>query len=132
MQLLQDGVVAALAAVGLTTILFLLVSVAVHPRRRGCTETIALIPVRGEEERLAYTVRALTKTRHEEGGFSRIVIVDGGMGEETAHIAAILCREESGVSVCAAEELEKILMQEREHGSRDDDHRNGAFRRFPE
>ena len=35
MRLLQDGVVAALAAIGLTAVIFLLVSAIVHPRRRG-------------------------------------------------------------------------------------------------
>lgn len=116
MRLLQDGVVAALAAIGLTTVLFLLISAAVRPRRRGGIEAIALVPARGEDARLAFTVRALTRTRHEEGGFSRIVIVDGGMGEETARIAAILCREEYGVSVCAPQELAEILSQERTYG----------------
>lgn len=109
MQLLQDGVVAALAAIGLTTVLFLLISALVHPRRRGCAEATALIPARGSEPRLAYTVRALTRSRFEEGGFSRIVIVDRGMDEETARIAAILCREEEDVSVCTAEELWRIV-----------------------
>ena len=33
MRLLQDGVVAALAAIGLTAVIFLLVSAIVHPRR---------------------------------------------------------------------------------------------------
>ncbi len=37
MRLLQDGVVAALAAIGLTAVIFLLVSAIVHPRRRGGT-----------------------------------------------------------------------------------------------
>ena len=35
MRLLQDGVVAALAAIGLTAVIFLLVSAIVHPRHGG-------------------------------------------------------------------------------------------------
>ena len=43
MRLLQDGVVAALAAIGLTAVIFLLVSAIVHPRRRGTIPATAVI-----------------------------------------------------------------------------------------
>lgn len=109
MRLLQDGAVAALAAIGLTTLIFLLVSAVTYPRGRGTIGTLALVPVRGEDGRLELTVRALLRARETEGGAARIVIVDQGMGEETARLAAILCREERGVTLCTAEELGKIL-----------------------
>lgn len=109
MRLLQDGVIAALAAIGLTAVIFLLVSFVTRPRRRGTLPAIALVAVRGEEKRLEYTVRALEYARQEEGGFSRIVLVDCGMGEETARVAALLCRSGGRVSCCKKEELADIL-----------------------
>lgn len=109
MRLLQDGVVAALAAIGLTAVIFLLVSAFTRPRRRGTLPAVALIAVRGEEGSLEYTVRALEYSRCDEGGFSKIVIVDCGMGEDTARVAELLCRRESGISICRKEELADIL-----------------------
>ena len=74
MRLLQDGVVAALADIGLTAVIFLLVSAIVHPRRRGTIPATAVIETCGEAKTLEYTVRALLRSRYEEGGFSRVVI----------------------------------------------------------
>ena len=92
MRLLQDGVVAALAAIGLTAVIFLLVSAIVHPRRR-------------EAKTLEYTVRALLRSRYEEGGFSRVVIVDCGLADEPRRVAELLCRSEYEVYLCQREEL---------------------------
>ena len=52
MRLLQDGVVAALAAIGLTAVIFLLVSAIVHPRRRGTIPATAVIETCGEAKTL--------------------------------------------------------------------------------
>ena len=109
MRLLQDGVVAALAAVGLTTVLFLLVSALVHPRRRGTIPAVALVPACGEEKKLEYTVRALERSRYEEGGFSRIVIVDCGLTGESLRVAELLCRDGLGVTLCSREELSGLI-----------------------
>ena len=62
MRLLQDGVVAALAAIGLTAVIFLLVSAIVHPRRRGTIPATAVIEACGEAKTLEYTVRALLRS----------------------------------------------------------------------
>ena len=102
MRLLQDGVVAALAAIGLTAVIFLLVSAIVHPRRRGTT---AVIETCGEAKTLEYTVRALLRSRYEEGGFSRVVIVDCGLADEPRRVAELLCRSEYEVYLCQREEL---------------------------
>ena len=110
MRLLQDGVVAALAAIGLTAVIFLLISAVVHPRRRGTVGAIALVPVCGEEKRLEYTVRALERSRYEEGGFSRIVIVDCGLAEEYRRVAELLCRDDYDVVLCRPGELPDILI----------------------
>ena len=77
MRLLQDGVVAALAAIGLTAVIFLLVSAVVHPRRRGTIPAAALVPACGTEDQLESTVRALERSRYEEGGLCRAATCDG-------------------------------------------------------
>ena len=99
MRLLQDGVVAALAAIGLTAVIFLLVSAIVHPRRRGTIPATAVIEACGEAKTLEYTVR------YEEGGFSRVVIVDCGLADEPRRVAELLCRSEYEVYLCQREEL---------------------------
>ena len=96
MRLLQDGVVAALAAIGLTAVIFLLVSAIVHPRRRGTIPATAVIEACGEAKTLEYTVRALLRSRYEEGGFSR---------DEPRRVAELLCRSEYEVYLCQREEL---------------------------
>ena len=47
MQLLQDGVIAALAAVGLATIVWFTVTALTHPRERVRSETAVIVPARG-------------------------------------------------------------------------------------
>ncbi len=105
MRLLQDGVVAALAAIGLTTLIFLFLSALVHPRRRGALPATAVVEVCGEGAALEYTVRALLRSRYEEGGFSRVVIVDCGLSEEPRNVAELLCRSEYEVYLCKKEDL---------------------------
>ena len=105
MRLLQDGVVAALAAIGLTAVIFLLVSAVVHPRRRGCIPATAVVEACGEEKALEYTVRALLRSRYEEGGFSRVVIVDCGLSDDARCVAELLCRSEYETYLCRKEEL---------------------------
>ena len=73
MQLLQDGVIAALAAVGLATIVWFTVTALTHPRERVRSETAVIVPARGAAEALEHTVRTLESERYASGGFSRII-----------------------------------------------------------
>ena len=101
MQLLEDGIIAALAAIGLVTLLFLIISAFVRPRGRGALDTIAVVPCRdGDCARLEQTVHTLERSRYEYGGFRRIVILDRGMDEDTHKVAALLCKENFDVTIC--------------------------------
>ncbi len=112
MQLLEDGIVAALAAVGLAALLYLLISALVRPRCRGTLDALAAVPCRaGETARLEYTVRALERARDECGGLRRIVILDLGMDDEAKRLAAVLCREKPDVFLCRSEELQEYIRQ---------------------
>ena len=100
MQLLEDGVIAALAALGLMTLLYLAVSAFLRPRGCASVSAFAAVPCRaGDAAALEQTVRALERARYEYGGFCRIVILDCGMGEEEKEIAALLCRESYDVAL---------------------------------
>lgn len=104
MQLLEDGIIAALAAIGLVALLFALISALVHPRCRDALDAIALVPCRGGEgAKLERTVRALERSRCEYGGFRRIVILDRGMDENALDVASLLCHDDFDVTLCKSE-----------------------------
>ena len=106
MRLLEDGIIAALAAVGLVTLLFLIISALVRPRCRGTLDAVAVVPCRGGDcAKLEHTVHMLERTRYEYGGFCRIVILDCGIDEETRKVAALLCKEDYDVTLCSKEQL---------------------------
>ena len=105
MQLLQDGVIAALAAVGLATIVWFTVTALTHPRERVRSETAVIVPARGAAEALEHTVRTLESERYASGGFSSIIIADCGMDEDAQRVAQLLCRESFDVTVCPQGDL---------------------------
>lgn len=105
MELLQDGVIAALAAVGLASIVWFIVTALTHPREHPRGETAVIVPARGAAQTLERTVRALENARYAAGGFSRIIILDCGMEEDAQRVAQLLCRESFDVTVCPREAL---------------------------
>lgn len=109
MGLLQDGAVAALSAIGLACVLWMLLSAVLHPRQRGTLDAVALVPVRGAAAELEHTVRMLERARYERGGFTRIIILDCGMDEETRRLAELLCRDDYDVSLCQCAALLREL-----------------------
>lgn len=110
MKLLQDGVIAMLAAIGLATILWLVVSVLLRLRGRATIyHTVAMIPSRGGANGLEHTVHALEQLRSDCGGFGAIVIVDCGLSEEGRRMAALLARQERDIFLCTREEIPNFL-----------------------
>ena len=81
MLFLQDSAVAALAAVGLTSIIWLTVSMLFRPRLPEEAHAYAVVPAKGKAEHLEQTVRHLLRVKYEERAFSRFVILDCGMEE---------------------------------------------------
>lgn len=101
MQLLEDGLLAALAAAGLAALLYLPLSALARPCGRCAAGVFAVVPCgAGEGAALERTVRALRRARSVCGGFGRIVILDRGMDDETRRIAALLCREGGDAEIC--------------------------------
>ena len=109
MELLHDGVIAALSAIGLTAVIWVIAGAILHPRRRGTIDAVAVIPARGAAENLEYTVRALERSRYEVGGFTRIVILDCGLSEDALRVADVLCRDDYDVTICQKETLSNLF-----------------------
>lgn len=108
----QDSVIATLAAVGLITLLWLLLTVLCSPwRRRADVAAAVLCPARGDAAGLEHTVRRLLR-RLPETGICRILIVDCGLSKEGRQIACLLCREDESVSLCRREELPQMIDKE--------------------
>lgn len=100
MQLLEDSVIAALAATGLVALLGRLLPALLHPRAPRALNADAVIPCRGDGAELEHTVRALQRAAERCGGFRRILILDRGMDADARARAALLCREGLNVSLC--------------------------------
>lgn len=105
MQLLQDGVIAVLAALGLVTLLYAFITALLRPRVPRESDAAVLVPCRsGEAARLERTVRALERARYEFGGFRHIVILDRGMDADARGVASVLCREAFDVTCRQADD----------------------------
>ena len=100
----QDGVIAALAAIGLSAVVWFTAEVLLHPRRAPAACAV-VIPARDDAPELEHTVRALQQQRFASGTFGRIVVLDCGLREEGRRIASLLCRDGYGVSLCTKETL---------------------------
>ena len=94
-----------LAAVGLATILWMIVGLFLRSRRQLFSRVTAVVSARGDGADLEYTVRTLSQLRYERGAFGTILILDGGLTPEGRDVAALLEREEAFVAVCRREEI---------------------------
>lgn len=104
MRLLQDGLVAMLAAVGLATLLWMFVGLFLRNRRQLFSKVTAVVPASGAGGDLEYTVHALAQLRYDKGGFGTILILDCGLSEEGRELADLLTREEDYVAFCPREQ----------------------------
>jgi len=108
MTLLQDGVIAFLAAVGLTALVWLIVGLFPHLKRPKA-DALLLVPAR-DDTALEYSVHELEELRLQINRAAPILIVDCGMGEENRKIAELLIGEEEGVMLTTPEEVKNYFM----------------------
>jgi len=97
MELMGDGLIAFLAAVGVSTILWLLAETLLH-RHRPVAEAILVLPVRGDGAMEQRTT-----------GETPILLADCGLDETGLRLAQSLTQRYSRVQLCPAEELENYL-----------------------
>ena len=83
MELLQDGVVAALAAIGVTALIWLAASLLLWRERP--VDAVYLVRVSGDGTGLDVTLRRLAQSRH-----LPVLLVDCGLTDEGRRAAALL------------------------------------------
>ena len=106
MELMGDGHIAFLAAVGVSTILWLLAETLLR-RHRPVAEAVLVLPVRGDGATLE---RALHLTMEQRAtGETPILLADCGLDETGLRLAQSLTQRYSRVQLCPAEELENYL-----------------------
>lgn len=106
MELMGDGLIAFLAAVGVSTILWLLAETLLR-RHRPVAEAVLVLPVRGDGATLE---RALHLTMEQRAtGEPPILLADCGLDETGLRLAQSLTQRYSRVQLCPAEELENYL-----------------------
>ena len=103
MVLLQDGIIAFLSAVGLTTVVWLAAGTVLHAGRPAISGLMLVQPQRGEALALEGDFRELRRVRHRLPG-AKIVLADCGMSDDARALAAYLAdREEDTALVDGAE-----------------------------
>ncbi len=107
METIVEIILAFLAVIGLVSLGWLGFGCLLMPT--GGTDTVCLLPGRGEGETLEQAVTGLVWLRG--GGLfgGRLVIVDCGLTEQGRAIARALAHRESTVELCPVEELEEYI-----------------------
>ena len=106
MELMGDGLIAFLAAVGVSTILWLLAETLLR-RHSPVAEAVLVLPVRGDGATLE---RALHLTMEQRAtGETPILLADCGLDQTGLRLAQGLTQRYSRVQLCPAEELENYL-----------------------
>lgn len=101
--LLQDGVLAFLSAVGLTTLVWLIGGAILHTGRPVIPGLLLVLPLRGEALAMESDVREL---RRVQGGLpgSKIILEDHGLTEDARHLAQYLADREKDAELVRAGE----------------------------
>ena len=109
MGLLEQAVVAVLAAVGVVSLAWDLVGHRILHGREQLETCVVLLPVAGEAPALERTVQELLSAKVGGNRFRKILIADCGLSEEARTIARLLAAEHETVVLCHAEEAEQQL-----------------------
>ena len=105
MTLLQEGLIALLAAFGAATLLWLAAAALLH--RPEELPAVVLVPLRGRAEKMEYIVRTLELRRRRSGVGAPIVLVDAGLSPEGRRRAQLLAGDHPDVALVDAAEASK-------------------------
>ena len=105
MALLQDGLIAFLSAVGLTTVIWLTAGVLLHAGRPAVPELLLVLPLRGDALAMEADVRELRRLQNQLPG-AKIILADCGMSEEAKGLARYLTAREKHAELVDANEFE--------------------------
>ena len=99
MGLLQDGLLAFLSAVGLTTVVWLAAGALLHTGRPAIPGFLLVLPLKGEALAMEADVRELRRVQGRLPG-AKILLADCGMTEDARGLAQYLAdREESAALI---------------------------------
>lgn len=104
MVLLQDGVIAFLSAVGLTTVVWFLAGVFLHAGRPAVPGLLLVLPLRGEALAMEADVRELRRVQGRLPG-AKIVLADCGLSEDARGLAQYLADREKNADLIDAKEF---------------------------
>lgn len=97
MELIQDGAIAFLSAVGLTACVWLIAGAFLSGKCRN-PEIRLLLPLRDNAPGLESDLRELLRTRHTLP-LAKILLVDCGMTDEARQTAEYFCRRRQNVEL---------------------------------
>ena len=127
MEVLRDGVLAFLSAVGLTTCVWLAAGAFLSREKRRNSGVLLVLPLTGDAPAMTQDVRELLRLRREIPE-SVIVLEDRGLTPESRALAEYF-----------SQRYQRIELREaapsggrRDHGGTDDKGRHGPERDFPE
>lgn len=109
MELWQDGIVALLAAIGLSSLIWMAVRAFVCAPGPGREAAAVLIPARGDGETLEAQVQLLRCLRFERGAFDLILLVDCGLSDEGRRLGELLAQEDRDVAICRRDEIQNYI-----------------------
>lgn len=103
MTVLHEGIIAFLAAVGLTTVVWLLAGILLRTSRRCVPELMLVLPLRGEALAMEADMRELRRLQGQLAG-AKIVLADCGLTADARALAQYLAeREEDAAFISAGE-----------------------------
>lgn len=104
MVLLQDGVIAFLSAVGLTTVVWFLAGAVLHTGRPTVPGLLLVLPLRGEALAMEADVRELRRLQGRLPG-AKIILADCGLTGDARGLAQYLADREKNANLVNAEEF---------------------------
>lgn len=105
MVLLQDGLIAFLSAVGLTTVVWMVAGALLHTGRPMVPGLMLVLPLRGEALAMEADVRELRRLQGRLPG-AKIVLADCGLSEDARHLASYLADREKNAELIDAREFQ--------------------------
>ena len=104
MSLLQDGLIAFLSAVGLTTLVWLAAGIFFHTGRPVIPGLLLVLPLRDDAPAMEADVRELRRIQGSLPG-AKIVLADCGLTEDARGLARYLADREKNAELVSAEEF---------------------------
>ena len=108
MQIVTDGVIAFLAAVGLAGLVWLTADWLVR-RREVPLRAVIVLPLRGAAEELDYAVYTACRVRGRLGRYTPVLLVDCGLEEKSRLRAQLLAENNNCVTVVLPSEIETTI-----------------------